>query len=76
MNALDEFPLQMFNPLSGKCGRPIQHLSGTLYFSCVLPRRHEGECQRGGTCQAHGDYIGKECQYWPDCVGIGREFNR
>jgi len=64
----NDFPLQVFDPLSGKCGRPVQHLAFTLYFSCVLKRNHDGECQRGGTCQVHGPYVGKQCPEWPDCI--------
>lgn len=69
-----EAPLQIFDPSSGKCGRPMEHLGGRLWFSCVLPRGHSGECKRGGTCQVHGPYIGKQCSEWPDC--IERNYNR
>jgi hypothetical protein len=44
-----------------------------LYFSCVLPEGHEGECRPGGSCKAHGEFVGLPhqtplCPRWPDCV--------
>jgi hypothetical protein len=72
---VDALPLNVFNPLSGKCGKPIKQLVGKLYFSCVLPRGHSGDCQPGGVCPFHKrPYIGKQCPEWPDCVEVS--FNR
>lgn len=70
---IDDLPLNVFNPLSGKCGKPIAHLTGKLFFSCVLPRNHDGKCERGGVCHVHGPYVGKQCSEWPDCI---MNFNR
>ena len=46
------------------------------YFSCVLPKGHEGEHRAGGTCAAHGDYVMEhfgelpQCPKWPECAKI------
>lgn len=71
---VDALQLNVFNPLSGKCGKPIRHLSGKLWFSCVLKRNHDGQCQRGGTCHVHGPYVGVQCPEWPGCIEVN--FNR
>jgi hypothetical protein len=39
-----------------------------LWYSCVLDKGHVGDCQRGGTCKAHGSYVGSECPQWPRCI--------
>lgn len=72
----EKFPLQRFDPASGKCGKPLERATFNLWFSCVLDRGHTGDCKRGGTCPTHGPYIGKQCAEWPDCLPGRRNFNR
>ena len=52
------------------CGKPAASLVPRWgwYFACYLPPNHEGECQPGGDCIAHGRYIGSRCPRWPECV--------
>ena len=69
---MSNFPLNRFNALSGKCGKPVERLAFNLWFSCVLERGHTGECQRGGICHVHGPYIGSECRHWPRCISESR----
>ena len=44
------------------------------YFSCVLPKGHDGEHRAGGTCVAHGAYVmghfgqTPRCPKWPYCI--------
>lgn len=42
----------------GICGRPAValHARMGLWFACVLAPGHDGECQTGGDCVAHGRY--------------------
>jgi hypothetical protein len=46
------------------------------YFSCVLPKGHEGEHRAGGECFKHGKYVMEhfgetpKCPKWPDCIKI------
>ena len=52
-----------------RCGESAGHLvAGASYFACVLPKGHEGEHRRGGTCFAHGEYVGNQCPEWPKCI--------
>lgn len=55
----------------GKCGQraePIVPRLGISY-ACVLPKGHTGEHRGGGDCFAHGEYVGKQCPKWPECIG-------
>ena len=44
------------------------------YYSCVLPKGHEGEHRAGGTCRTHGAYFMEQpgqtpqCPKWPECA--------
>lgn len=56
-----------------KCGK----FAGSLHprlglnYACMLQVGHEGECQPGGTCVAHGEYVGAtQCPHWPECVAL------
>lgn len=53
-----------------KCGKPAASFIPRwgMYFGCVLDADHDGDCQRGGTCNAHGEFVGAECPRWPSCV--------
>jgi hypothetical protein len=47
------------------------------WFTCVLPKGHEGEHRAGGTCVMHGPYameafgLPPQCPYWSTCGGSG-----
>lgn len=43
-----------------KCGKPAASLIPRwgMSYACVLDKGHEGECQPGGNCFAHGPYVG------------------
>lgn len=60
-------PLQVHHPEDGHCGKPLTPLGDgeRLWFSCVLPLGHSGECRRGGKCLEHGPYIGIQCPKCP-----------
>lgn len=45
------------NPTCGKYAAPLIARWG-YSFSCVLELGHEGPCRPGGTCRAHGPYVG------------------
>ena len=53
-----------------KCGAPAASFIPRwgMSFVCVLPKGHEGEHQQGGACYKHGEYVGKLCPHWPDCI--------
>ena len=53
-----------------KCGQPAASFIPRwgMSFACCLPKGHEGEHKRGGTCFKHGEYIGEQCSKWPDCI--------
>jgi hypothetical protein len=55
-----------------KCGKVAGALIPRLgmWYACVLEPGHEGECQRGGTCFKHGDYVGETCPHWPECITL------
>jgi hypothetical protein len=58
-----------------KCGKPAAPYIPRwgMSFACVLPVGHEGEHRQGGTCFAHGEYVGTECPEWPNCIeGIAK----
>lgn len=57
-------------PPPEKCGERAQAFIPRwgMSWACVLPKGHGGEHQRGGTCFAHGDYVGERCPSWPSCV--------
>ena len=61
---------------TAKCGKAAGALIPRLgmYYACVLEPNHEGDCQRGGTCFKHGDYVGELCPHWPDCMPPLGEF--
>jgi hypothetical protein len=41
-----------------------------MYWACALEEGHEGECMPGGTCYAHGEYIGMQCPKFPECYKL------
>jgi hypothetical protein len=53
-----------------KCGKAAGSLIPRMgmWYACVLEAGHEGECQRGGNCFKHGEYVGAQCPHWPECV--------
>lgn len=55
---------------SDRCGKPAAPFIPRwgMAFACVLPKRHEGECRRGGTCSKHGDYVGDKCPKFDEDV--------
>lgn len=56
--------------LGGKCGERAEALNPRLglYYACVLPKGHDGDHQKGGTCLKHGAYVGDKCPSWPWCA--------
>ena len=54
---------------AAKCGAPALAFIPRwgMSWACALPKGHEGEHQRGGTCFAHGQYVGEKCPQWPAC---------
>ena len=57
-------------PERPKCGKPAASMIPRLgmYHACVLDKGHKGDCERGGTCFAHGTYLGEKCLHWPACT--------
>lgn len=57
-------------PAAEKCGKPAASFIPRWgwSFACVLPVGHDGPHQQGGNCFKHGEYIGKECPWWPKCT--------
>jgi hypothetical protein len=58
-----------------KCGQPAGSLIPRLGMSlaCVLEKGHEGDCQPGGNCVKHGEYVGRQCPEWPDCAYMTKD---
>lgn len=56
--------------MNEKCNKPAASLIPRwgMYLVCVLPKDHDGQCQPGGECFIHGDYVGRTCQA---CSDIG-----
>ena len=44
-----------------------------MYFTCVLPKGHDGEHRAGGTCVAHGPYVMEHTGEPPRCPHPVRE---
>lgn len=65
--------------MKAKCGKTAGALIPRLgmLYACVLESGHTGECQKGGNCFKHGEYVGEHCPKWPDCIptslGLQRE---
>lgn len=64
-------------PNSTLCNEYAGHLiAGASWFCCMLPKGHAPSEHpdsvnghlRGGTCFKHGNYAGRQCPKWPDCV--------
>lgn len=53
-----------------KCGKPAGPLVPRYGWSlaCVLDKGHDGQCERGGTCAMHGEYVGETCPKFPECI--------
>lgn len=52
------------------CDKPTKYpITAHLLYACALPQGHDGECQPGGNCVVHGQYVGgTQCPRWPSCV--------
>ena len=49
------------------CGEFAASFLPGMYFSCVLPKGHDGEHRAGGACVAHGPYIMEHTGEPPRC---------
>jgi len=65
-----QVPAQPPAQTTEKCGAPAAPFIPRrgMSWACVLPKGHDGEHLRGGSCFKHGEYIGENCPKWPDCT--------